>query len=307
MDALLLLGRLYRRVDALLRHLMPGHIRLWFKGLSVEVARKLLPARMGKPEGMPSILPAWAYAAVCKVAIDEPELTPELFVPYLRRSHIPIGNSQLGVGYARLWKWIDRHARHVFVLGDANGRVPDFLLRAIKYLSTERSSHILVVWTGPSIAVFDDLSPQVQLLDLREVSNIQGATEQAIILGRALIEIKPATIHIASSAVAWVMFRSVAAALDECSHLYATVTPIAPSGAGDGAQEAERSIASGLPKSIRLLADSTRVIQQWVARYGIDSAMVELVAEDNFATTESGAAKCSIQSCWLSNLSGYAV
>lgn len=307
MDTLLFVGRLYRRLDALLRHLLPGQIRLWLKGLCVEVARKLLPARMGKPVGIPSILPAWAYATVCEVAIDEPELTPEFFIPYLRRSPIPTGKSNLGAGYSRLWKRIDQHARHVFVLGDANGRVPNFLLRAIKYLSTERSSHILVVWTGPSTAVFNDLPPQVQLLDLREVSSIQGAMEQAIILGRVLIEIKPATIHIASSAAAWAMFRSVTAALDECSHLYATLTPIASICDGAGAQEAERSIAFGLPKSIRLLADSTKTIGQWQARYGIDSAIVELISEDNFATTESGAAGCSIQNCWLSNLSGYTV
>lgn len=300
------LRRLYRQVDALLGRALPERVRLWCKGVGIAAARKLSSATFGRYEGVPSILPGWAYDAVCQASIDEPELSPEALLPYVRRVHVPIGNSSLGAGYARVWKRIGFHSRHVFVLGDADGRISDTLFFAIRKFSEKGSSNVVIVWTGPSQAYFDDLA-MVRQIDLRGVSRIHQTIVLATILGRALIEIRPATIHVASSDVGWAMFRTIGAALGESSHLYAELPPIENLRPGMSANAADRSIASDLPGSIHLVAHLRQTREYWAARHGIDPAMVSLVPDnDSAAISGFDAADRENPRGWLGDLTGYA-
>lgn len=299
MNALLAFERLYHRLDASLGRVLPEHVRLWLKGMIVATARGLLPSKLGRSDGMPSMLPAWAYAAVSEASIDEPELSPRLLVPYLRQIPISTGNVLLAMGYDRLWGRIDKHVQHVFVLGDTHGHIPDSLVEAIRKLATRRNGGVLVIWTGPSAPPPEGLLDSVQLLDLKQVSGVYRTMEQAVVLGRALIELKPATIHIASSDAAWAMFRIVAAALAERSRLYAEISSIDLRATENRVSEADRSIAFGVPSMVKLIASSKQTVEELVARYGLDRAAIRLGSED------VGSAGGNVDLDWLSNFPGY--
>lgn len=305
MNALLVSRRLYRRLDASLGSVMSERTRLWLKGVAVAVARMALPSGLGRSDGMPSMLPVWAYVALNEAAIDEPELSPKLLVPYLRRVPMPTGNVSLAIGYGRLWDRIDEKIRHVFVLGDTDGRISNLLAGAIRRLATRQVDSVLVVWTGSSVASPKSLLAPARFLDLERVCGVCLTAEQAIVLGRALIELKPATIHIASSDAAWVMFRTVAAALGEYSQLYAEVLPISLRVAEGDASEAARSIAADLPPIVEFVVSSERTSEQLVERYGVDQNAIRKPFENAHEGVALDQGEGGVGCDWLSNLPGY--
>ena len=279
---MLVLQRLYHRLDALTEQVLPERVRFWFKGVCLNVARRLVPGRLGTTAGMPSLLPAWAYAAVREAATDEPKLSPELVVPYMRRVTVPVGSSQIARGYGRLWDQIDQTARHVFILGDADGGVSDLLLKAMERLAAQPASRVVVVWTAVSGAGLERLPNQLQAINLTKVTGIHNVVEQAIILGRSLIEIKPKIIHVASSTVGWTMFRTIAEALSASSALYAELPSIMSCREASEPHAAEQSVASGLSKSIRLIVNSRQTVEDWLFRHGVDAASINVLARYDF-------------------------
>lgn len=297
---------LHRQFDELMGSVLPMRIYLWLRGLGLAVAKKFMPARFGDFEGVPSLLPKWAYAALCKVAMDEPELSPKALTPHLQRAQVPCCNLEVGAGYVRLWERVNRAARHVFVLGDADGSVQGSLPAAIARLSAERPGQIVVVWTGASAPCMIDLARRVQWIDLERSSGLHQVAKQAIVLGRALIEIKPATIHVASSGTGWAMYLAAAPALSESSCLYAEIPPLAIGCARSLPGVAEQSVASGLSRSIHLVASSHSIVKQWMACYGLDPAVISVLPDtDRPSAVEPEFLDSVVEVARLEALSGY--
>lgn len=285
MSAMSVLQCLYCRFDAIVGQVLPERVCFWFKGVCLNVARRLSPVNLGAAVGMPDLLPAWAYAALREAAVDEPKLLPDLVVPYMRRITLPAGHFAIAKGYGRLWRDLDQAAQHVFVLGDVDGGVSDELLNVIERLAAQPTNRVMVIWTAPSEMNLEGLPNQIRPINLAALTGLHNVVEQAIILGRALLEIKPATIYIASSRAGWTMIRTISGALNESSYLYAELPPIKSCRGENKFKVAEQSVAAGLSKSIHLVVNSQKNIEGWLVRYGLDATSIGVVSNYDLAAT----------------------
>ena len=249
---------------------MPKRLRLWLKGVCVELLKSAWPAKFGNPGGLPTIVSAWVYEATIEASSYEPELSVDMLVPYLRRSSVPVGICSVGMAYSRLWRRLDHSAKHVFVLGDSDGPVSIALLRAIKKLALDGERKVLAIWTG--LGTFQSFCniENLEIVDLMEILGTDHLMPQVIALGRALIESGSPTIHIASSEVGWAMFRMIGVALSENSALFSELPEVGELCSRMGSTEAEQSVARGLPRCIRFVVASKDIAFWWTSHYGID-------------------------------------
>lgn len=301
----MLIRLLYGRLDRLLMRVVPERGRLWFKGVCIVIAQTLCPSKFGRSNGLPTILPRWVSDALREASTDELELAPELLAPYLKRLHMPEGASALGNAYVRLSHTINWDARHVFILGDSDCPVPEELLASINSMAIDPKRRVVVVWTGSGTSGFDQTLLQAPPLRLSSVSGVDGVIQQAVILGRVLIEIRPTTIHVVSSEIGWTVLKMMAAALTEQSIVYAELPAIET---GDGVATrhtvAASAVTCGLSDTVRLLARSNEIVSRWKARYGVDPAECNVVRNDVAVRGTCNGADAG-STGWLDSLPGY--
>lgn len=271
--------------------MVPARLYLWLKGMCVSFAQTLMPSKFGRTDGFPTLLPSWVFEAIQDAAAHNPELAPERFVPYIKMTRTPEGISEVGQAYIRLWLRLDQAAKHVFVFGDDDGPVCEATLASAATLAAA-ARNVIVIWTGTSGALSCQQLPKACVLDLATVSGIVPSAQQAIILGRALIEIQPKTICVASSTTGWLMLRNIAGALLERSLLYAEL-PMPPAACGPlyVPTSAERFLVRGLPEAMSFMAPSAEVAIHWKNYIGIDAkvngaANKELPVQDESLTTK---------------------
>lgn len=259
-----------RTTAARLKRVVPTRIRMWVKGLCIVLAQKLMPARFGRAGEWPVIVPAWVCGAMRVVSRHEPDLAPEGLLPYLAKTDAPADCRKTSRAYTRLWASINKGARHVFVLGKADGGVRQSLLPLISRLACDEGHAVTVVCDGFAKGEVEACAPDVECVELGDVMETGDATRQAIVLGRALMEVGPATICVASSEVAWAMFGMMAPALAECSTLYAELPDLVARSDNDTPMAAERFVAHGLSGFVKLVARSEGAASRWAERYGVE-------------------------------------
>lgn len=234
------------------------------------LAQKLMPVRFGKAGGWPKVAPAWICEAMRAASKYEPALSPECLLPYLAKADVPADCPKTSNAYMQLWGAINKSARHVFVLGKADGKVGQATLSLIAKLASHERCQVTVVCDDFAKADIEACAPGVECIELGGLMDAHDAGRKAVVLGRALMEIGPLTICVSSSEVAWTMFGTMAAALAECSRLYAELPSLVAWNGGDRPTIAERFVANGLSRFVELVAPSSEAAAQWAVRYGVE-------------------------------------
>lgn len=251
--------------------------RLWLKGVVVAWLKIISPSRYGNGDGFPTIVPAWVLAALREASLHDPTLSPHQLVPYMRRIRGPGNASSIGTVYASLWRNLNHGANRVFVLGDSDEMPSVPLLQAVRSLALNDRSRVVVIWTGSMSPGSHGGMVGVDFQNLGEICGTRNRVYQTIALGRALLEIQPATIFVASSDVGWAVLRTQAAALSEYSTLFAELPSVERGQEGNHGRTAGMNVATGLSASVRLTVESGKSKKDWVKNFGIDPETIHLV------------------------------
>lgn len=256
--------RLYRWLDSRLGRLLPDNLRYALKGCALDLARFVIPGKMGNVQPMPAtrtLLPAWMLEHMESLSGIEPLLRPQDYAPNLRRIAPDYSDPRMGDAYFRLLAAVPGRPAAVWVLADAP------VIGWLDALATAIGEPQLVICEG-------SLPELMGTHTLRFPDYVVGLSPEQSrqVLGRLCLQLAPERIVVVGAGLGLDLLAGHWLALSQAS----TLTAVLPAFEGEGVARV-LALADQGATDVAYLAASQADRESWCLGIGLSPAKVGIL------------------------------